>query len=95
MTKLKTGYYNFWKHMRSVADSTLRSGSYRRVGSLLTVAGNQFYGFCKECFKNDRIKETKSYPYKTDIISMREKFLLKNGFYIDFGGYHPENYSVT
>ena len=76
MTKLKTGYYNFWKHMRSVADSTLRCGSYRRMGSLLTVQGNQFAAFCKECFNNDRIKETKSYPYKTDIISLREKFLF-------------------
>ena len=76
MTKLKTGYYNFWKHMRSVADSTLRSGSYRRMGSLLTVQGNQFAAFCKECFNKDRIKETKSYPYKTDVISLREKFLF-------------------
>jgi len=76
MTKLKTGYYNFWKHMRSVADSTLRCGSYRRMGSLLTVQGNQFAAFCKECFNKDRIKETKSYPYKTDIISLREKFLF-------------------
>ena len=25
---------------------------------------------------NNRIKETKSYPYKTDIISLREKFLF-------------------
>jgi tRNA splicing ligase len=74
MTKLKTGYYNFWKHMRSVADSTLRCGSYRRMGSLLTVQGNQFAAFCKECFNKDRIKETKSYPYKTDIISLREKY---------------------
>ena len=26
----------------------------------------------------DRIKETKSYPYKTDIISLREKFLFSS-----------------
>ena len=75
MTKLKTNYYTFWKHMRSVADSTLRCGYYRRMGSLLTVQSNQFVAFCKECFNKDRIKETKSYPYKTDIISLREKFL--------------------
>lgn len=75
MTKLKTNYYNFWKRMRSVADSTLRCGHYRRMGSLLTVQSNQFVAFCKECFNKDRIKETKSYPYKTDIISLREKFL--------------------
>lgn len=77
MTKCKTGYYNFWKFMRSVADSTLRSGYYRRTGALQTAQGNNFYGFCRRCFNDDRDKETKSYPYKTDIISLREKFLNK------------------
>lgn len=77
MTKCKTGYYNFWKFMRSVADSTLRSGYYRRTGALQTAEGNNFYGFCRKCFNDDRNKETKSYPYKTDIISLREKFLNK------------------
>jgi len=75
MTKLKTGYYNFWKFMRGVADATLRCGYYRRLGALNTAAANQFYGFCKKCFNEDRIVETKSYPYKTDIISLREKFI--------------------
>lgn len=75
MTKVKTGYYNFWKHMRGVCDATLRSGYYRRTGSLMTVEANKFYGFCKERFANDRIKELKSYPYKTDIISMRDYYL--------------------
>lgn len=77
MTKCKTGYYNFWKFMRSVADSTLRSGYYRRTGALQTAESNNFYGFCRKCFNDDRNKETKSYPYKTDIISLREKFLNK------------------
>ena len=75
MTKCKTGYYNFWKFMRGVADSTLRSGYYRRTGALQTAESNSFYGFCRKCFNEDRDKETKSYPYKTDIISLREKFL--------------------
>ena len=75
MTKLKTNYYTFWKFMRNVADSTLRSGHYRRTGALQTAESNNFYGFCKKCFNEDRNKETKSYPYKTDIISLREKFL--------------------
>ncbi len=75
MVKLKSGYYNFWKFMRSVADSTLRAGYYRRTGALQTAESNNFYGFCKRCFNGDRDKETKSYPYKTDIISLRDKFL--------------------
>ena len=78
MTKCKTGYYNFWKHMRGVADSTLRCGNYRRTGSLLTIAENQFFGFCKKCYNVDRNKELKEYPYKTDIISMREYFQTGN-----------------
>ena len=77
MTKCKTGYYNFWKFMRGVADSTLRSGHYRRTGALQTAESNSFYGFCRKCFHEDRDKETKSYPYKTDIISLRDKFKLQ------------------
>ena len=75
MTKCKTNWYNTWKHLRSVADTTLRTGNYHRTGSLLTPLSNKFYGFCRKCFNEDRDKETKSYPYKTDIISLREKFL--------------------
>ena len=75
MTKCKTGYYNFWKFMRSVADSTLKSGHYRRTGALQTAESNSFYGFCRKCFHDDRDKETKSYPYKTDIISLRDRYL--------------------
>lgn len=78
MTKLKTNWYNTWKHMRSVADSTLRTGSYRRTGALLTPLTNKFYAFCKKLFKEDRDKVTKSYPYKTDIISLRDKFYQEN-----------------
>jgi tRNA splicing ligase len=61
--------------MRGVADSTLRSGYYRRTGALQTAESNSFYGFCRKCFQNDRDKETKSYLYKTDIISLRNKYL--------------------
>ena len=75
MTKCKTGYYNFWKFMRGVADTTLRTGHYRRTGALQTAEANKFYGFCRDCFKNDRNTVEKSYPYKTDIISLREKYL--------------------
>ena len=78
MTKLKTNWYNTWKHMRSVADSTLKTGSYRRTGALLTPLTNKFYAFCKRLFKEDRDKATKSYPYKTDIISLRDKFYQEN-----------------
>ena len=74
MTKCKTGYYNFWKFMRSVADATLRAGYYRRTGALQSAQANYFYGFCRELYKNDYDRENKSYPYKTDIITLREKY---------------------
>ena len=75
MTKLKTGYYTFWKFMRGVADATLRAGYYRSTGALQTVGANKFYGWCRKLFNTDRNAETKSYPYPTDIISLREKFI--------------------
>lgn len=74
MVKCKTGYYNFWKFMRSVADATLRSGYYRRTGALQSAQANYFYGFCRELYKNDYDRENKSYPCKTDIITLREKY---------------------
>jgi hypothetical protein len=45
---------------------------------LTSALENYFYGFCKERYKNDRNPETKEYPYITDIISMRNKYLSKN-----------------
>ena len=74
MTKCKTGYYNFWKFMRGVADQTLRAGYYGRTGALQSAQANYFYGFCRDLYKNDYNKENKSYPYKTDIITLREKY---------------------
>ena len=64
--------------MRSVADSTLRTGSYRRANALLTPSAIKFYTFCKKLFKEDRDKLTNSYHYKIDIISLREKFQQEN-----------------
>ena len=75
MTKCKTGYYNFWKFMRGVADQTLRRGYITKTGSLQSSTANLFYGFCRELYNRDYNKDTKEYPYKTDIISLREKFM--------------------
>lgn len=75
MTKCKSAYYNLWKKLRGVADQTLRNGYITRTGGLLTAQENMFYGFCKTCFNEDRNKETKSYPYATNIIALRDRFL--------------------
>lgn len=75
MTKCKSAYYNLWKKLRGVADTTLRCGYITKTGMLTSSTENLFYGYCKELYNKDYNRETKSYPYKTDIISLREKFL--------------------
>ena len=74
MTKLKSQYYSFWKHMRSLSQGVLRSGVYTKMSSLVSPISNLFYGFCKELYAKDYNRDTKSYPYKIDIISLRDKF---------------------
>ena len=74
MTTCKSAYYNMWKHLRSISDQVLRTGNTRKTGSLQTPIENKFYAFLRKCFNEDRDKETKTYPYKTDIISLRDKF---------------------
>ena len=78
MTKCKTGYYNLWKKLRGVADQTLRCGYITKTGMLTSSTENLFYGYCRELYNNDYNRDTKEYPYKTDIISLREKFLNRN-----------------
>lgn len=67
MIKIKLAYYRFWKHMRTVAQETLRSGNYRRTGELVTPMANRFFGFCKELSKQPE--------HPTHIIELREMFL--------------------
>lgn len=75
MTKCKTAYYNLWKKLRGVADSTLRCGYITKTGMLTSSTENLFYGYCRELYNKDYNRDTKSYPYKTDIISLRDMFL--------------------
>lgn len=79
MTKCKTAYYNQWKKLRGVADSTLRCGYILRTGSLTNELENHFYGFCRKLYEKDYNKETEDYPFKTDIISLRDKYFEERG----------------
>lgn len=74
MTKCKTAYYNEWKKLRSVADSTLRCGYITRTGMLINALENKFYGFCRDLYNNYYDRVEKKYPFKTDLISLRNKF---------------------
>lgn len=77
MTKCKTAYYNLWKKMRGVADCTLRCGYITKTGMLTSSFENIFYGYCRKLYNTDYNKDTKTYPYKTDIISLRDKFEME------------------
>ena len=77
MTKCKTGYYNLWKKLRGVAQTTLRCGYINKTGMLTSSVENLFYGFCKKVYNIYYDKDTKEYPFKTDIISLRERFYSK------------------
>ena len=74
MTKCKTAYYNEWKKLRGVADSALRCGYITRTGMLINALENKFYGFCRDLYNNYYDRVEKKYPFKTDIISLRNKF---------------------
>lgn len=68
MVKLKSAYYNQWKKLRAVADSTMKCGYIRKTSMLTNSLENRFYGFCRSLYVS-------GYFGKTDIITLREMFL--------------------
>ena len=71
MFKMKLHYYNFWKHMRSVANAMFRFGHYRYTGSLTTPLANEFHDFLKKISSNE--------DHPTDIIALRDLFYSSRG----------------
>lgn len=72
MLKMKTAYYNNWKHMRSVVESVRKFGAIRYTSSLTTKEQNEFYGFLRQKYADDpRFKDRKN---RYDIISLRKEF---------------------
>ena len=51
MTKMKLDYYNFWKKMRSVAQTTLRKGYIDKTSILADALSNDFYGYLRELYR--------------------------------------------
>ena len=74
MVKAKSGYYDEWKKLRNVKDSVLKSGYLRKTSMLVNELENLFYGFLKDIYNKYYDKENKTYPFKTDIISLRNKY---------------------
>ena len=75
MTKLKTDYYSFWKHMRSVADGVRRFGSIKSTGQLTDAQSNLFYGFLRDKYASDEAFRDWHNENGYDIISLRKAFL--------------------
>lgn len=73
MVKIKLQYYNFWKFMRGVAHEVLRSGYFRRTGSLTTPEANVFYFFCQKLYNDAGTREQRDLIPR-DIIYLRNEF---------------------
>ena len=72
MTKLKTGYYQFWKHMRSISSEVYNKGYSEKTGSLLSPIANEFYVWLRDSLVG-RNKEERNKNAK-DIITLRKEF---------------------
>lgn len=78
MVKQKTGYYSEWKKLRSVANKVLRCGFYPKSGFLSNPLENLFCGFLVDLYRTQYDRETKSYPFPVDIISLRKRFFAEH-----------------
>ena len=76
MTKIKLYYYKYWKRLRSVAQSVLKSGNYKYTGSLLTSVENEFFGYCKTLYATLSTEEKEELRRKshTNIVDLRKLF---------------------
>lgn len=74
MIKLKTDYYILWKKLRSVANSTIKTGHYRNTGNLQSPIENYFYSWIKNNWEYYHYNDTVA----KDIITLRESFLKNN-----------------
>lgn len=70
MTKSKTGYYNFWKSMRSLKESYVKGRTINLAG-LHTAHSNYFYGWLKT--------KDKEYIHSVGIPELRRKYLEESG----------------
>ncbi|WJJ55323.1 hypothetical protein QB910_000079 [Dabrowskivirus KKP3916] len=67
MTKLKTPYYNFWKHMRTVKDQVAHDISKVEQGWLYTPLHNKVFAFFRDYPDRESLKHK-------DIITLRKEF---------------------
>ena len=70
--KLKTGYYRFWKFMRSVAHETVKNGFIKDTAVLSTPTANGFYAWIK------KRREESTGPIPRDICTLRREYYEAN-----------------
>ena len=77
MVKMKLHYYKFWKRLRGVAQSVIKHGHYKYMGSLLTPFENEFFGWCKNLYQTLSSDERRDLADKsyTNIVHLRKIFL--------------------
>ena len=77
MVKMKLHYYKFWKRLRGVAQSVIKHGHYKYMGSLLTPFENEFFGWCKNLHQTLSAEDRRELADKsyTNIVHLRKTFL--------------------
>ena len=76
MTKLKTGYYQEWKHLRSISEEVYNKGYSEKTSSLLTPLKNEFYAWLKSKVVNTNKEQRQE--MKKSIIELRNEFINQN-----------------
>ena len=76
MVKAKSGYYDEWKKMRGISQTILKKGHLKNQFVPANKVEESFYNFVKKLY-DEYYKESESYPFLTDIISLRDMFLNK------------------
>lgn len=80
-TKLKLFYYNYWKHLRSVAHRVFKYRTIPDTSSLYDATQNNFYAFCQSLYDTYSVGETKEERYRSRCKIPRDIVTLRNMFY--------------
>ena len=80
-TKLKLFYYNYWKHLRSVAHRVFKYRTIPDTSSLYDATQNNFYAFCQSLYDTYSVGETEEERYRSRCKIPRDIVTLRNMFY--------------
>lgn len=72
MVKVKLYYYKYWKGLRGMAHTVIRTGHTTRTGMLQDTTSNEFYAFCKKLFQENTKEQRELIP--KDMVNLRKMF---------------------